>query len=95
MSGSMLQVHGFAGAGKTFLCPLIFYPRAQTQTRIRTRGHKIKPVSSPLRVFTRGHAGILYPLPSLSSEHMSRNALYHLDTFVTVHSTGEMNHSQE
>jgi hypothetical protein len=47
MSGSMLQVHRFAGAGKTFLCPLIFYPRAQTQTRIRTRGHKIKPVSSP------------------------------------------------
>jgi hypothetical protein len=40
-------VRGFAGTGKTFLCPLFFYPRAQIQTRTLARGHKREPVPSP------------------------------------------------
>jgi len=37
------------------------------QTRTRTRGHKLEPVSLPYRVFARGHADNLYSLPSIFS----------------------------
>jgi hypothetical protein len=58
---------GFAGTGRGFLCPLQFCPWVQCKTRTRARGQKEKPVPSPYRVFTRGHAGNLCPLPSLAS----------------------------
>ena len=41
------RVRGFTGTGKIFLCPPYLYPRAQIETHTRTRGCKLKPVSSP------------------------------------------------
>jgi hypothetical protein len=62
------RVCGFAGTGTTFS-----YPREktrwvenQTRTRTRTHGYKLTSKPAPYRVFTRGHAGKMCPLPSLS-----------------------------
>lgn len=48
----------------------VFTHWIQLQTRIHTRGHKVVPVTSFYRVFTRGHAGNMYPLLSLVITHM-------------------------
>jgi len=59
------RVCGFMGTCTNFLCPQVFTRWVQLHNCIHTHEHKIVPVPSTYRVFTRGHAGNLYPLPSL------------------------------
>ena len=63
-----LRVRGFAGTGITFSYPREKTRRVENQTRTRTRGYKLTPKPAPYRVFTRGHAGKMCPLPSLVVE---------------------------
>jgi hypothetical protein len=58
-------VCGFAGTSTTFSYPREKTRRVENQTRTRTHGYKLTPKSAPYRVFTRGHAGKICPLPSL------------------------------
>jgi hypothetical protein len=60
-----LRVRGFAGTCITFSYPREKTRRIENQTRTRTRGYKLTPKPAPYRVFTRGHAGKMCPLPSL------------------------------
>jgi hypothetical protein len=60
-----LRVRGFAGTGITFSYPREKTRRIENQTRTRTHGYKLTPKPTPYRVFTRGHAGKMCPLPSL------------------------------
>jgi hypothetical protein len=59
------RVCGFAGTGTTFSYPREKTRRVENQTRTRTHGYKLTPKPAPYRVFTRGHAGKMCPLPSL------------------------------
>jgi hypothetical protein len=70
-----LRVRGFAGTGITFSYPQEKTRQVENQTRTRTRGYKLIPKPAPYRVFTRGHAGKMCPLPSLLARPQACNAL--------------------
>jgi hypothetical protein len=59
------HTRGYAGTGTTFSYPREKPHRVENQTRTRTHGYKFTPKPAPYRVFTRGHAGKMCPLPSL------------------------------
>jgi hypothetical protein len=59
------RARGYAGTGTTFSYPREKTRRVENQTRTRTHGYKLTPKPAPYRVFTRGHAGKMCPLPSL------------------------------
>jgi hypothetical protein len=59
------RVGGFAGTGTTFSYPREKTRRVENQTRIHTHGYKLTPKPASYRVFTRGPAGKMCPLPSL------------------------------
>jgi hypothetical protein len=64
-----LRVRGFAGTGITFS-----YPREKThRVENQTRGYKLTHKPAPYRVFTRGHAGKMCPLPSLPVSQRSND----------------------
>jgi hypothetical protein len=69
--GPLVSDHGsvgFAGADMLFLCPSSNIHRVDSCARIRARGYNVAPVSTPVGFVARGFAGILYPLPSLSTQ---------------------------
>jgi hypothetical protein len=62
------------GHGYNIFIPTRKTRRVENQTRTRTHGYKLTPKPAPYRVFTRGHAGKMCLLPSLtnSEDHHPR-----------------------
>jgi hypothetical protein len=52
--------------------------RVDNQTRTRTHGYKLTPKPAPYRIFTRGHAAKMCPLPSLTTSPLSKGDLLSL-----------------
>jgi len=65
---------GFVGAGSIFSRPSDIH-RVWERTRICARGQTHTPVSLPNRSPTRGHADILYLLPSLAAKLLASRKL--------------------
>jgi hypothetical protein len=61
-AGMRVCVHGY----NIFISTRKKNRRVENQTRTRTHGYKLTPISTPYSVFTRGHAGKMYVLPLLA-----------------------------